>query len=901
MNQVPVLGRGPQGHVRGGSGEARRRGLKIGAAALLAIALVAGGLAARRPLPAAEVSARPGGSEAAELPAGAVPPGGLKRTSHGGPLSDRWVPCAGSGGTCRCTGTLVLSTILGVAVREVNVDGEVECTAEALGAPAHLDPRVCWCQRGVAWGDEVRRGLAAMVRQGLTPRVEIASDDSALEAGCAPSGDGLWYGCVTMSKRWDTTVVAQALMRTAPAEEQLDMSLRKLDACHRLAPDSALRVLGVRSGQAADAVDIPVKASYVCSVVYTADEGAVWTGKTGAHYCATQPGTCTTTPCECKRASDSKLELRTPQKQRCWACAEPGKEYQFRVNALAQQMEGTGLSWWPPYGINCPPILWAFMDWRSCISACPVIASYFGVFLLCLFFRRFEEISGGLLPWTRVAPVFAPTLKRGEVWRFFTYTFFHLQFQDLFQNVLTMLDTLDIEGTPAIVLGDGSNLKCGVGAKQNFMCYPSIGIGSTHTLGVAMLSAAIGGMCSTWINFRGVVTGASALGFGLSGAIVALYGLYSGAELDQATSVQRSFQDWCQLRLIFVGFHIVMELIRSISQRDATGLFAHIASFVAGLSYVLYFFPPMGDGSMFPSERPYVVPCAYYDTSVGADTSVPECIRLFSQEYEYEVGDVQRKALTMLMVSIAFTLFNTFVLNRNVPADEAMLLANCEVSAVCCAKSKVQSRSLSGADMNGKDVIVWAEVMGVSPLQVEQDAGEWRPAVEVRILGSDPRRMPGAGLDELAGVPPSEASRCTTPAIGGESLEWKESLFLPAKFAKTSFFQMVLWDTTTPASRVCLGFAVLSMPQALQFNRNNSSDHRLRLQAGPRGAGRVNVDRADMHIRFRCLEQEELRKLRSRVRDEIDDGRPRLRFFEQQLDAMRREDPSSGGAAAVSP
>ena len=102
-----------------------------------------------------------------------------------------------------------------------------------------------------------------------------------------------------------------------------------------------------------------------------------------------------------------------------------------------------------------------------------------------------------------------------QVWRFFTFTFFHLQFLDLFQNLLTLLDTLDVEagqkfgcldswpfctfqvaqGTPPIILGDGSNLKCGaawravchhidipvqpipkqVGAKQNFMCYPSIG------------------------------------------------------------------------------------------------------------------------------------------------------------------------------------------------------------------------------------------------------------------------------------------------------------------------------------------------------------------------------------------------------------------------------------------
>jgi membrane associated rhomboid family serine protease len=90
-----------------------------------------------------------------------------------------------------------------------------------------------------------------------------------------------------------------------------------------------------------------------------------------------------------------------------------------------------------------------------------------------------------MIPWTRCVPIFGPALKRGEassfgqwtvqfrelicteffirfhqnhinhhveelrmtcqVWRFFTFTFFHLQFLDLFQNLLTLLDTLDVE------------------------------------------------------------------------------------------------------------------------------------------------------------------------------------------------------------------------------------------------------------------------------------------------------------------------------------------------------------------------------------------------------------------------------------------------------------------------
>ena len=65
------------------------------------------------------------------------------------------------------------------------------------------------------------------------------------------------------------------------------------------------------------------------------------------------------------------------------------------------------------------------------------------------------------------------------------------------------------------------------------MCYPSIGtahgtgkhsntvvkhanvcqgLGSAHTLGVALVSSAIGGMCSTWIKFGDVVAGSSGTG-----------------------------------------------------------------------------------------------------------------------------------------------------------------------------------------------------------------------------------------------------------------------------------------------------------------------------------------------------------------------------------------------------
>lgn len=801
------------------------------------------------------------------------------RRHSSGPLGEWWRPCAIAGGTCDCVGTLVFSTLLGDGIREVNSDGTTQCTAEALGAPSHRDLRVCWCQDGIKWDDEVRKGLTSLVRQGLTPRVEIASDE-AVQPSCDASSDGSWYGCVVMSRRWDTSVLPEVMARTAPAEEQLDMALRKLDACHRLAPHAPLRVLGVRSGQSSDAVQMPVGLSRVCSVVYEPDEGAKWTGPTSALHCATQPGTCTTTPCECRRASDKKLELHTPQGRRCWACAEAGKEYTFRVNALAERMESKGVSWWPPYGINCPPILWFFMDWRAVVSGCPVIAGYMLVLFACLLMRKLEEFTG-LIPWTRIVPLFGPPLKRGEVWRFFSYTFFHLQFLDLFHNLLTLLDTLDVEGTPSIILGDGSNLKCGVGVKQNYMCYPSIGLGSYHTLRVALMSAMIGGMCSTWVKFGDVVTGASNMGFGLSGSIVALYALYAGADLDQTTSVQRSFRDWVYLRLIFVGFHIVMEWIRGVSQRDAAGLFAHTASFAAGFGYVLYFLPPMGDGTLLSSDRPYVVPCAY-DVHGGqyADSSVPECIRLFSHLYEYQVPVVRHNAFLLFAAAIGYTVLNTVIMQRKVRSTEAVLLAGLEVSAICCTGRQGGSSALP-SNMEGKNIILWVEVIGVYGLQPPQGINEWDQQVQARCILGDARTDAGVLLSSSA-----ESEAGTRALAGGASVEFRESAFLPVKYhSKSGCVQLVLYDLSQSPKRA-VGAAAISMAQALRFNRGQFNEQKLKLVA-PDSTCPIGVSRARIHVRFRCLDVLQLAPLRQSVKEQIDDGRGKLDYFEQQLAALR--------------
>eukprot|EP00971_Amphidinium_carterae_P128144 2538520-Amphidinium_carterae.1 len=75
----------------------------------------------------------------------------------------------------------------------------------------------------------------------------------------------------------------------------------------------------------------------------------------------------------CRRSRDVKLTLKNLQGQTCWTCAKEGEEHKYFMTAQAQPVPTSGESWWPPYGIHCPPILWAFMDWRAVSAGCPCL------------------------------------------------------------------------------------------------------------------------------------------------------------------------------------------------------------------------------------------------------------------------------------------------------------------------------------------------------------------------------------------------------------------------------------------------------------------------------------------------------------------------------------------------
>merc|ERR1711920_828712 len=87
---------------------------------------------------------------------------------------------------------------------------------------------------------------------------------------------------------------------------------------------------------------------------------------------------------------------------------------------------------------------------------------------------------------------------------------------------------------------------------------------------------------------------------------------------------------------------------------------------------------------------------------------------------------------------------------------------------------------------------------------------------------------------------------------GAETLDCRESLFLPTKFSKATFVQLVLRDASPAASGAAVGVASIPLHQAL-----------------------------------RCLEVEELQRLQRRITKELDDRRFELQHYQREVDALK--------------
>jgi len=301
------------------------------------------------------------------------------------------------------------------------------------------------------------------------------------------------------------------------------------------------------------------------------------------------------------------------------------------------------------------------------------------------------------------------------------------------------------------------------------------------------------------------------------------------------------------------------------------GFFAHTASFVAGFAYVLYFLPPMGDGSLLPSDRPYVNPCAYnIHAGEYATEQIPECLRLFSEVYEYPVEMVRKIVAGVFATTLAFTAFHTMFLQRRVSPDEAALLSGCEVSAILCSHQGASAARSSFAHMEGEGIVIWIEVMRLLKLQVPEDGGR----IELFIEACCRPSMQS----------PAVASQRTRMLEGSGSMDFHESLFLPTKFLKRSSIQLVVWEKVGN-SDVAIADCSMTMAQALRCNASGISEVRPKLRAFSSATGegsRLNAGRSHLELHFKSLQPENLDNFKVQVKRRLEEDRLQIQVLEQQ-------------------
>lgn len=302
---------------------------------------------------------------------------------------------------------------------------------------------------------------------------------------------------------------------------------------------------------------------------------------------------------------------------------------------------GTAYSRYPSYygyedtsssagGVLLPPVVWVFKDWELVRIACPTLLAFcFAAVLGFILQHCFQR----LFSFQRFCVFYPPTLKAFEVWRLWTHTLLHSDLGHLAVNLLHILNTLDLEG---VVIGSG---------------YPgSYTLGSLHTGRAAALAAAYGALVGSVSSFGAMFEGASAMCFGLDGALFAVCGLLLGANVDP------SLRGFLEVRGLYVAIHMGIDIMRGCSSPYGTiGNVSHLAGFVGGFCYVLVVLPEIG-GRPVPT-----VPCLRKKHSGWNED---RCLAFFSREYSAGVDEVQNYALGILGLGIALALLNAFVCQR---------------------------------------------------------------------------------------------------------------------------------------------------------------------------------------------------------------------------------------------
>jgi len=376
-------------------------------------------------------------------------------------------------------------------------------------------------------------------------------------------------------------------------------------------------------------------------------------------FCPTQTGRCSLKrSCKCESASDTKRVMRTKDGQKCWTCAPAGEG-----GALGMDSGQKAMFW-------MLPLLWPFMDFPNSVyevcSGCRALTAFLALCVIGYILQNFVTI----LNLNRFFSFYAPCMKKGEFWRLFTYFMLHSDLQHLCVNLFHLLDALDLEGVPDMEVSPGVPLRCTKDGPIASVCYPDVGIGLFHTISVIAVVLAFGALVGTIKNFGALVQGASSVCFGVDGALIALYAVFLGAGLDSQLKIPE-FGAFFWMRIGIIAFHIIIDIVQSIcgAGKDTVGTMAHMSSLVAGFCYVILVLPPMGDGSLFNSQRPYIIDCGMTSPKyVSMEGATKQCLAFFRRGNGMEVGTAKMLAITVLGGGVLISAVNA-VAKRHISDD----------------------------------------------------------------------------------------------------------------------------------------------------------------------------------------------------------------------------------------
>jgi membrane associated rhomboid family serine protease len=323
------------------------------------------------------------------------------------------------------------------------------------------------------------------------------------------------------------------------------------------------------------------------------------------------------------------------------------------------------------------PLLWPFMDfpnslWQVC-AGCRALTTFLALCVGGYVLQNFAPF----LNLNRFFSFYAPCMKKGEFWRLFTYFMLHSDLQHLCINLMHLLDALDLEGVPDLEVSLGVPLRCTRDGPIASICYPDVGIGRIHLIAVIGTVLAYGALLGTIKNFGALVQGASSVCFGVDGALIALYAMFLGAGLDQQLKIPE-FGAFFWMRIGIIAFHIIIDVVQSLcgAGKDTVGTMAHMASLVAGFCYVILVLPPMGDGSLFDSQQPYIVNCGITSPAyVTMESATTQCVAFFRRGNGMEVATAQKMAIAILGGGVFISVVNA-ILKRHI-SDDGIACCSC--------------------------------------------------------------------------------------------------------------------------------------------------------------------------------------------------------------------------------